>query len=128
VAPGFLRSLKRWLTLEAMLIAGFGATAAGLAILIGVVASWSAHSLEPIANVLPAVMGTSAIAIGVQNILGGFLLAIVSGNEAAFLKLPFSDSSPSHQSISEQPADRIASGLPVAELAVPSANRVERAS
>jgi hypothetical protein len=57
-----------------------------LAILIGVVVYWSAHNLGPIANVLPAVAGTCAIAIGMQNMLGGFLLAIVSGNEAEFLK------------------------------------------
>lgn len=112
--PRLLRAMKRWLTLEAMLIAGFGTMAAGLAILIGVVAYWSAHSLEPIANVLPAVLGTCAIAIGVQNILGGFLVAIVSGNEAAFLTVPLSDPSTSQQSTSEQRE--------------PSAIRVERAS
>jgi glycosyltransferase involved in cell wall biosynthesis len=86
VAPGFLKSLVPWLTLETMLVAGLGAIAAGLAILIGVVVYWSAHNLGPIANVLPAVAGTCAIAIGMQNMLGGFLLAIVSGNEAEFLK------------------------------------------
>ncbi len=85
-APGFLKSLVPWLTLETMLISGLGAIAAGLAILIGVVVYWSVHNLGPIANVLPAVAGTCAIAIGVQNMLGGFLLAIVGGNEAAFLK------------------------------------------
>jgi hypothetical protein len=85
-APAFLQALARWFTLEAMLVAGLGAITAGLAILIGVVAYWSAHSLEPIANVLPAVLGTSAVAIGTQNILGGFLLAIVSGNEAEFVR------------------------------------------
>jgi glycosyltransferase involved in cell wall biosynthesis len=86
VAPGLLKSLVPWLTLESMLVAGLGAIAAGLAILIGVVVYWSAHNLGPIANVLPAVAGTCAIAIGMQNMLGGFLLAIVSGNEAEFLK------------------------------------------
>jgi glycosyltransferase involved in cell wall biosynthesis len=85
-APRFLKFLAPWLTLESMLIAGLGTIAAGLAILIGIFVYWSAHSHEPIANVLPAVAGTCAVAIGTQNILGGFLLAIVSGNEAAFLK------------------------------------------
>jgi hypothetical protein len=36
--------------------------------------------------VLPAVLGTCALAIGMQNVLGGFLLAIVSGNSAEFLQ------------------------------------------
>jgi len=86
IAPGWLAALAPWLTLEAMLIAGFAAAAVGLSILVGVLAYWSAHSLEPIANVFPAVAGTCAVAIGMQNVLGGFLLAIVSGNEATFLQ------------------------------------------
>jgi glycosyltransferase involved in cell wall biosynthesis len=86
IAPKFLHTLTPLMTLEAMLITGFGLIAAGLAILIGVVVYWSAHSLEPIPNVLPAVLGTCAIAVGTQNILGGFLLAIVSGNEAEFMR------------------------------------------
>jgi Glycosyl transferase family 2 len=85
-APALLRALTPWLRLEAMLIAGLIAIAGGLAILVGIVAYWSAHSLEPIANVLPAIIGTCAVAIGTQNILGGFLLAIVSGNEAEYMR------------------------------------------
>jgi glycosyltransferase involved in cell wall biosynthesis len=84
--PSFFRSLAPWLTLEAMLIAGLVVIAAGLSVLIGVVVYWSAHGLVAIPNALPAVIGTCAVAIGTQNILGGFLLAIVSGNEAEFLR------------------------------------------
>jgi len=84
--PAWFVSLAPWLTLEAMLVAGLATIAVGFAILTAVVIYWSAHSLEPIANVLPAVAGTCAIAIGVQNVLGGFLLAIVSGNEAEFMQ------------------------------------------
>ena len=87
-APDFLKFWTAWLTLEAMLTVGIGAIAViGASVtLIGIVVYWSVHSLEPIANVLPAVIGTCAVVIGAQNILGGFLLAIVSGNEAEFLK------------------------------------------
>jgi glycosyltransferase involved in cell wall biosynthesis len=85
-APDWLVALAPWLTLETMLIAGFAASLLGLAILTGVFLYWSAHGLEPIANVFPAVVGTCALDIGMQNVLGGFLLAIVSGNEAEFLK------------------------------------------
>jgi hypothetical protein len=74
-----------------MLIAGLGAITAGMAILIAVVVYWSAHGLALITNVLPAVLGTCMVAIGTQNILGGFLLAIVSGNEAEFLQAPALD-------------------------------------
>jgi glycosyltransferase involved in cell wall biosynthesis len=78
--------LSRWISLESMLLSGLGAVVAGLAILASVVAYWSAASYGPMANVLPAVLGTSLVVIGVQNALGGFLLAILSGNEADFLQ------------------------------------------
>jgi hypothetical protein len=55
-------------------------------VLVAAVAHWAAHNLEPIPSVLPAVLGTCALAIGMQNVLGGFLLAIVSGNSAEFLR------------------------------------------
>jgi glycosyltransferase involved in cell wall biosynthesis len=84
-APRWLAALAPRLTLETMLLAGCAVVAFGLAILIGVVVHWSTHDLAPIANVLPAVAGTCAVAIGMQNILGGFLLSIVSGNNAEFL-------------------------------------------
>src|SRR5262249_9113895 len=84
-APRWLRTLAPYLTLETMLLAGCATAALGLAVLVGVLAHWSAHDLPPIPNVLPAVVGTCAVAIGTQNILGGFLLSIVSGNNAEFL-------------------------------------------
>jgi glycosyltransferase involved in cell wall biosynthesis len=111
VAPPLLKSLAPWLTLEAMLIAGLGTIAAGMAILIAVVVYWSAHGLALITNVLPAVLGTCMVAIGTQNILGGFLLAIVSGNEAEFLQAPALD----------EPARRRMPVLPVGSVADASA-------
>jgi hypothetical protein len=126
IAPNFLRSVAPWLTLEVMLIGGLGLMAAGLAVLIGVVVYWSAHSLEPIANVLPAVIGTCAIAIGMQNVLGGFLLAIVSGNDAEFLRAcPSSESSTKHHRAPDGRAVR-RTGLTAA--AEPSPHPVDRAS
>jgi hypothetical protein len=108
-APRFLQAMAPWLTLETMLVSGLVVIAAGLAVLIAVVAYWSAHSLAAIPNVLPAVIGTCAVAIGTQNILGGFLLAIVSGNEAEFLQArPLSLPDPVVQPLPmiEEPAKR----------------------
>jgi glycosyltransferase involved in cell wall biosynthesis len=85
-APNWLKAMAPWLTLEAMLTLGLVSIVAGLAILAGVVIHWSAHALGPIASVLPAVLGTCALTIGMQNVLGGFLLAIVSGNSAEFVQ------------------------------------------
>jgi glycosyltransferase involved in cell wall biosynthesis len=78
--------LSGWVSLETMLIVGVLAILSGLVILASVFAYWSAHRFEPILNVLPAVLGTSLVAIGTQNALGGFLLSILGGNDADFLK------------------------------------------
>jgi hypothetical protein len=80
------KRLSRWVSLETMLMLGLACMLCGLAILFGVVAYWSATRFARISNVLPAVMGTTLMVIGTQNILGGFLLAVIGGNEAEFLK------------------------------------------
>lgn len=83
--------LARWVTLESMLIGGLALLALGGLTLGLVVGYWSANRYAAISNVLPAVFGTSLLAIGMQNALGGFLLAIVAGNEAEFLKAATAD-------------------------------------
>jgi glycosyltransferase involved in cell wall biosynthesis len=107
--PNWLVALGGWLTLEHMLISGLAAILLGLSILTGVFVYWSAHGLEPIANVLPAVIGTCALAVGTQNILGGFLLAIVSGNEAEFLQ-PARNQIPGENSVMIANSERAGSG------------------
>ena len=79
-------TFARWITLDSMLIAGGGAVLLGLFILGGVVAYWSQTGFNAIPSVLPAVAGTTLVVIGAQNALGGFLLAILQGNEAEFLQ------------------------------------------
>jgi Glycosyl transferase family 2 len=81
----WLLALSRWVTLETMILAGAGAILAGLAVLVGVVISWTARAFGPAYSVLPVVIGTLLTTLGAQNVLGGFLLAIVGGNEARFL-------------------------------------------
>lgn len=83
---GWVDKLAGWMTLERMLISGALSLMVGLAVLSSVVAYWSANKFAPIVNVLPAVLGTTFIVIGSQNALGGFLLAILGGNEANFLQ------------------------------------------
>lgn len=76
----------RWVSLESMLLSGLALIGTGAALLVGVVSYWSQNRFGAIGNVLPAVLGTSLLTIGAQNALGGFLLAIIAGNEAEFLK------------------------------------------
>jgi hypothetical protein len=80
--------LSRWVSLETMLVTGLVAALAGISLLLGVIFYWSAHRFAPIDSVLPAVVGTSLFAVGIQNIFGGFLLSVVGGNEADFFRAP----------------------------------------
>jgi glycosyltransferase involved in cell wall biosynthesis len=78
--------LARFVSLESMLLSGLALIGTGFALLLGVVGYWTQNRFGAIGNVLPAVLGTSLLTIGAQNALGGFLLAIIAGNEAEFLK------------------------------------------
>ena len=77
--------LARLISLETMLIAGVLCVLVGGVILATLLTYWSARRFEPMRNVLPAVLGTSLVVIGVQNALSGFLLSIVNGNNADFM-------------------------------------------
>jgi len=79
------RLLAPWLSLETMLILGALCIAFGMAVLFGVVWYWSTRQYAAIYSVLPAVCGTLLVTLGAQNMFGGFLLAIIGGNEAQFL-------------------------------------------
>lgn len=79
---GRWQMFARWASLETMLIAGAGCLLIGLGVLGYLLSYWSAHKFEPIINVLPAVLGTSLVVIGAQNVLGGFMLSIINGNNA----------------------------------------------
>jgi glycosyltransferase involved in cell wall biosynthesis len=84
---GWSVRLARWVSLETMLLAGGGAFALGLVVLLSVVGYWSHNRFQAIDSVLPAVVGTTLIVLGAQNTLGGFLLAIINGHEPNFLRL-----------------------------------------
>jgi hypothetical protein len=78
--------LARIITLETMLAAGVVTLLAGLAVSVAVAVYWSATGFDALGNIFPVVVGTVLIVLGTQNILGGFLLSIIAGNEAAFLR------------------------------------------
>lgn len=77
--------LASWISLESMLISGCAMALAGVGVLAATTLSWSARDFGPTYSVLPAVGGTLLLALGAQNIFGGFLLSIIGGNEARFL-------------------------------------------
>jgi glycosyltransferase involved in cell wall biosynthesis len=79
------RQLTRLLSLESMLIAGGLLIACGVAVLGIVLRMWQLRHFAATYSVVPAVVGTLCLTLGFQNVLGGFLLAIVGGNEARFM-------------------------------------------
>jgi hypothetical protein len=79
-------TFARWISLETMLVTGVACMVAGGCVLGTLLSYWSVHRFEPMRNVLPAVLGTSLTIIGAQNILSGFLMAIVNGNNADFMR------------------------------------------
>ena len=82
----WVTALSGWITLETMLASGVIAAGSGFLLLLTLTVFWSARSFAPADTVLPAVIGTMLMTLGAQNALGGFLLAILSGNEARFLE------------------------------------------
>ncbi|MGB6174753.1 MAG: glycosyltransferase family 2 protein [Methylocella sp.] len=102
--------LAQWISLESMLASGLAVAASGFAILLTLFSYWTQHGYTMIGTVLPAVTGTTLIVVGAQNILGGFLLAIINGHEAEFLKeKPESAPQLTKASISRQEFPRAAS-------------------
>jgi hypothetical protein len=77
--------LARRVSLETMLAVGAVLAGAGLGVLIGVTAAWTRRHFNLAYSVYWPVVGTLLLTLGTQTALGGFLLAIVSGNKARFL-------------------------------------------
>jgi len=80
-----LRRHAGLLTLETMLLSGLGLIALGGAGLVAVTIGWSRSGFAPLDNPLPLILSATIGAIGLQNALGGFLLAIIAGNDSRFV-------------------------------------------
>jgi glycosyltransferase involved in cell wall biosynthesis len=78
-------ALQRWINLETMLIAGVASLGLGFIVLLGVLFSWWTHHYGRGHPVFFAVVGTLLTTLGAQNVLGGFMLAIINGHQAKFL-------------------------------------------
>jgi hypothetical protein len=85
-ANGVIVKMAPWVTLETMLISGAAAIVVGLAVLTGVSLVWGVRGFGAFPNVLPPVLGALLLTLGVQNIMCGFLMAILGGNQARFLE------------------------------------------
>jgi hypothetical protein len=82
----WMKRLADAVTLETMLMAGTVLSIVGIAILAAVAYSWFGRDLMRGSTVVPAVIGTSFLTLGMQTVLGGFFLSILAGNDARFLR------------------------------------------
>lgn len=90
--PGPLTcALAPVITLENVLIAGLGAMAIGVGLLAYTYVEWVGRNYAMADNIFLPMLGALCVTIGIQTMLGGFLLAILGGNEAKFLKTTFSE-------------------------------------
>lgn len=84
-SPFFARLMSR-LSLETMLVTGLAFLSLGLIGLFVVGLYWSHSSFVALPSTLPVILSAALGAVGLQTISGGFLLAIVAGNNAEFIQ------------------------------------------
>jgi hypothetical protein len=85
--PRWLHLALPFLRLERALLLGVVLILAASAVLLGIFSSWSSKGFGEL-HQIRSMMGAVTLAlIGMQSIFGGYLLAIVSGNEADFYDL-----------------------------------------
>lgn len=80
--------LVRWrsvLSLESCVIGGLSLIAASIGSMAAIAAYWGAGSFAALPSILPVALAGVAGTIGLQTLLGGFLFAVLAGNEADFL-------------------------------------------
>lgn len=90
VAQGYRRMMPTMrrhadlLTLETMLIAGAAMLVVAVCGLGAVALHWSNGHFTALANPLPLILSCTIGAVGLQTVIGGFLLAIIAGHDARF--------------------------------------------
>lgn len=79
-----IRRLEHVLTLETAIISGLGAIAASALAMVAIGFYWGSSGFVALPNPLPLLLSTILGVVGLQTVLGGFLLAIISGHDARF--------------------------------------------
>jgi glycosyltransferase involved in cell wall biosynthesis len=76
---------KKWLTLEACVIGGLSMIGLSVVGLLGIGVYWGSDDFSALPSILPVALAGVTGAVGLQTLFGGFLLAVLGGNEADFL-------------------------------------------
>ncbi|RYD63103.1 MAG: glycosyltransferase family 2 protein [Sphingomonadales bacterium] len=77
-----LAKLGPILTLETMLLGGLALVAVALGWLVWVGIGWWGDDMRALENPLPLICAAALGTIGMQTVLGGFVMAIIAGNES----------------------------------------------
>lgn len=81
---GISQFLRRFANLETMLLAGLLLLLVGASTLGKVYLDWVDRGYQGAPSVFLPVLGSLCLSLGMQNMLGGFLLSIIGGHNAAF--------------------------------------------
>mgnify|MGYP001607536025 CR=1 FL=1 len=76
------------LTLEGCVVGGLSLVGAAAISMLGVAAYWGLDSFSALPTILPVALAGAAATIGFQTLFGGFLFAVIAGNDANFLRAP----------------------------------------
>jgi hypothetical protein len=80
-----LRRARRIFSLESCVVAGLALIGASIAAMSAIAIYWGAGSFAALPSILPVAIAGVTGTIGLQTLFGGFLLAVIGGNEASFL-------------------------------------------
>jgi len=78
----WLARLSQKMTLETALFAGAAMIMMSLAALTAITVQWSSRGFAALPSILPLTIAATIGAVGLQTVLGGFLLAIIADNNA----------------------------------------------
>lgn len=81
----WLMSLRRYLSLETWVASGLALAGASVAALLAVGYLWVDSEFAALPSILPVTLAGLCGTIGLQTLFGGFLLAVLGGNEAQFV-------------------------------------------
>jgi hypothetical protein len=81
----WLGGIRHLFTLEGCVIVGIALIFASVVAMTGVAIYWGAGSFAALPSILPVALSGVIGTIGLQTVFGGFLLAVIGGNEASFL-------------------------------------------
>jgi hypothetical protein len=82
----WLSRARRFVTLESCVLGGLGLIGASAAAMASVAIYWGAGSFAALPSILPVAIAGLTGTIGLQTLFGGFLLAVIGGNEATFMQ------------------------------------------